>query len=411
MASTRKQAEIAARCRRIGWPVKSGDGNTEWLYKITRPTGRHVYLHSSPSDINWPKIALQQLNGREKAFDKAEADWKDQHERERQEKLADDQAAGDRKLTGAAKAAKQRAAVERAAGPHAVTEFDPGWLLTPHELPDIRRGILTPALASKLLATVDRSRENRHQRSYRLHREREFADMIEAGDFRFTHQGFAVDTAGRLQDGQHRAGAIVTTGQPQEIVIFVGMPPENFVALDIPLTRTVRDAADIRGETDVSKLTAAARSIMMFDRLGGDYGNYRRKLSVTAVDRFIEHEGGDPLRYAVRRCIDIRKDIKIVASALTAAVYLIGRAAGDDNPQVIRFFDDLATGIGIEHNGSMYRLRRIFNDPGGHVDQYTALALIIKVWNAQVVGRKLGHLAWRKDEAFPATIIVPAPED
>lgn len=415
MASTRRQALIAGRARRVGWPVETMSGHPHLIYRITRPDGKRVGLTNSPSDTNWEAQVMRQLNGRANYFDKAEAELKEKRRGWRKDKLADVQAANAKALADAEQRSQQQtAAVDRAAGPRAVVEFDPAWLLTPQDWPEYRRGILTPELAGKLLSTIDRSRENRHQRSYRIRREREFADMIEAGDFAATHQGMAIDATGKFQDGQHRAGAIQSTGQEQTVWIAVGMPPEYFTKLDDPLKRTANDAAAIRGEINVSNLTSAARLIMGYDRHGSDLysGQRQRRSTATAVDRFIEQEGGDDLRDAVLKCIEIRKEIKVVASALTASVYMIRRAAGRDDPRVVSFFEDLELGL-RDKGDPVFLLRRYVNNanPKDRGAAFITLALIIKAWNARAVGRRPQALAWRSDEAFPSTIIVPAPED
>jgi hypothetical protein len=417
MASLKDQHAIAARCRRIGWRVEDApaDKGTDWIYRITRPNGRTVPIHRTPSTTNWVAATLRRLNGRDKLFDQAEEAWKEKDERQRKQKLAAAKTAGDKKLADVARRAQQHtAALTRAAGPHAVVvEFDPAWLLTPHELPEYRQGILTPELAGKLLSTIDRSQENRHQRNYRQQREKFFTDQIEAGDFAATHQGMAIDNTGRLQDGQHRAGAVHTTGKPQTVWIAVGMPPEHFTKLDDPLKRTANDAATIRGEINVAALTSAARLIMGVDRCGADLytGQRQFRLTPTIIDRFIEQEGGDQLRDAVAKCYEIRKEIKVVASALTASIYLIRRTVGREHPRVVRFLEDIELGV-RDKTDVVHLLRRYVMNSNGkdRGATYVTLALIIKAWNARAVGRRPSVLSWRADERFPATIIVPAPE-
>lgn len=415
MANTRRQAAIAGRARRIGWKVETGDKGGDWLYRITRPNGQHVYLHATPSDTNWEWNVLRGLNGQRKQFEKAEQAWKAENEANRQAKAAAAQAAAEKKLAAAEKLAAQRSgAVNLAAGPYAVVEFDPAWLLTPHELPEVRRGILTPETAGKLLDTVERARETRHQRLYRSQRERDFIEIIESGDWGCTHQGIAIDTLGRMQDGQHRAGAIRTTGQPQEVYITVGLPPENFTKLDSPRPRTAKDALDIRGEVQTSAMSSAIRLILAFDRegsqLGGRTSRTRTKVTATAIDRFITGPEGPHIRDAVNRCMEIRKEIRIMASALTAGIYLIRRAAGTDSPRVVRFLEDLEIGV-PDRFDAVYKLRKVINDNDwGRTGQFVTLALIIKAWNARAVDKPVKLLAWRSDESFPSTVIVPAPE-
>jgi hypothetical protein len=406
-ASHRRQAVIAGRARRIGWPVEVDHTGKEWLYRITRPDGRRVILTKSPSDTHWEAAVLRRLNGREKLFDEAEAAWKAARETARQAALAADKAAGE---AAAARAAATVAAVNRAAGPYAVTDADPAWILTPHDLPETRQVIIGPELARKILDTVNTG--NRRFRSYRAD---EFAQVIRDGEWAVTHQGMAIDSTGTLQDGQHRLAAIAATGQAQQILASVGMPPSNFTKLDAPLLRTARDALGMRGEHHVTVLSSASRLIIGWDRHGSEL--YARKgqtkISIDSIDRFVT-EHADHLRAAVTRGQEIRREIKIVSSALTAGIYLIGREIGHDDPRVIRFFDDLETGLRIDKTDPVYLLRRQYitqRADRGRPNQYVALALMIKCWNARAVGRHPQNLVWRSNEWFPSTIITPAPED
>jgi len=404
-ASHRKQTLIAGRARRIGWGVETDDQGREWLYRIRRPDGKRVILTKSPSDVNWEAAVLKRLNGPERLFDQAEAAWQEQRQATRRRKLAADKAAADKAVAKATRAAE---AITRAAGPYAIRDADPAWLLTPHNQPETKLVIIGPELAQKTLDAV-----NGGNRPFRQHRADEFAQIIRDGEWAVTHQGAAIDNTGTLQDGQHRFAAIAQTGEPQHILVSVGMPPENFTRLDTPLVRTARDALGMRGEKDVTTLTSTARLIINFDRNGRDL--YARKgqtkITIATIDKFVTADA-DNLRHAVRRTREIRNEIKIIASPLAASIYLIGRAAGHQHPDVHRYFDHLATGIGIDKDDPIYLLRRhLLRRDASRPRQYATLAYILKTWNYRAAGRKPKHLTWGPDDGFPATIIVPPPTD
>ncbi len=406
--SDHKMNEIVGRARRVGWPVESAEGtNSAWAYRITRPDGKRVQIHRSPSDVNWATVVLRQLNANG-LLDAAEAEWKAENEAKRQKKLADDKAKADAAL---AKAAREHDAVTKAAGPYAAPrEAEAAWLLTPSPHPETRTVIITPEIAGKLLATI-----NTNNRPKREDRVDEFVAIIYDGEWGVTHQGGAVDWNGILQDGQHRLYAIEKTGQAQAMQFSVGMDPANFTKVDTPMVRRSRDAAYMRGESNVLTLTAAARLIIQFDRHGPDLHlkGSRKKVSLDAIDKGIATMG-DPLRNAVARAHRIRKEIKITATALAAAIYLIGRQLPDGDPRVDAFFTDIETGVGFEKNDGVWLLRRYFirNDSAmGRPSTYATLAYIIKAWNLRSSGRFVTGLVWRSNEMFPATIILPPPAD
>jgi hypothetical protein len=406
-AVSKAQAIIAGRARAIGWPVEE-DGKT-WRYRITRPDSVRVLLHRTPSDVNWEHVALRRLNGKDMAFDDALEKYRAKEERVRQKRLADDKAAAATATAKAAKVARQAAAVEHAAGPLAVVEFDPAWLLTPHDIFETRTGIMTPELAAKVRATVRPEKQRRR----RPNRVQDFVNIIKANEWGCTHQGGAMDVDGTLQDAQHRMEAIELTGTPQVIQMSVGAPRENYTKLDTPLVRTARDALHARGEEHVTYLEQAARCVMMFDRYGSELISRRRsvKITVDAVDRFVTH-AGDELRDAVAMALGIRREFKINAAALATAIYLIRRQVGARDRRVILFFGDMETGLNCTRNDPIYVLRRhINNRTAGTTRMFFVLGLIIKAWNARAVGRSVTTLALRSDEAFPSTIIVPPPSE
>jgi hypothetical protein len=191
------------------------------------------------------------------------------------------------------------------------------------------------------------------------------------------------------------------------------MPPENFTKVDTPVLRSARDALMLQGAGHVVQLASAARMILNYDRYGHGLWDKRNntKYSNDAIVNFV-NAAGDDLIAAVDRSRQIRKEITIVASGLITAIYLIRREIGPDDPRVARFFDDIENGLDISKTDVVYLLRRMFNQRAGQgrPNQYLALALIIKAWNARATGRHLQQLVWRNNESFPATIIVPAPE-
>ncbi|MER8186724.1 hypothetical protein [Kitasatospora sp. NPDC094015] len=68
-----------------------------------------------------------------------------------------------------------------------------------------------------------------------------FKTILRAGQFRTTHQGFALDWHGCLIDGQHRAAALIETNTTVTAQVTYNLDPEAFAAIDGGRVRTAGD--------------------------------------------------------------------------------------------------------------------------------------------------------------------------
>lgn len=68
-----------------------------------------------------------------------------------------------------------------------------------------------------------------------------FREILRTGQFRTTHQGFALDLHGCLIDGQHRAQAIIDTGVSVTAQVTYDLDPDAFTAIDGGRVRTAGD--------------------------------------------------------------------------------------------------------------------------------------------------------------------------
>ncbi|MEU5051488.1 hypothetical protein [Streptomyces sp. NPDC021096] len=68
-----------------------------------------------------------------------------------------------------------------------------------------------------------------------------FREILRTGQFRTTHQGFALDLHGCLIDGQHRAQAIIDTGISVTAQVTYDLDPDAFAAIDGGRVRTTGD--------------------------------------------------------------------------------------------------------------------------------------------------------------------------
>lgn len=383
---------LAARCRKVGWKVtqpRSVSGG----YRVVCDDGYVEILHGTLSDRKALMLVTKALDAH--GLSAAEVAQRKAHEAEKTVRLAAERKAADAK---GAKLAREAALSAKAAGPYAGPEQVPlDWFFAEHPAPWMRWAVITPEIAAALM---ERNTDNRPLRRTTVENYRR---IIVSGHWHLTHQGMAMDRRGVLQDGQHRLQACIEAEQDISAAFFVGMPVENFKAIDEGRNRSAADLFGKDGEVDVNLLSGVVRLIAAYREPYPRAYLKNRASNETLYDAF----KGDPdrLRIAVQwgRSRSHHQSSKFVASALAAARYLLVEAHGPDNAYVEAFFDGLVTGIKGDSRVLLdvddprlqlrknLQARRERNQRTAAIEQ---IALIIWAWNGIVAGKRFKHVRW-----------------
>lgn len=382
--------EIAGRARRINWPVrmlKSGG------WEITCPDDFTVQVHLTPSDRNHEAVVLRELKNH--GFEEAELEWVRLKEEERLQRIRDSHDAAQKALD---KAQQHADAVARASGQ---TRVSADVLLHPYPLPKtFERVLVTPELANQIL---DLNTENRpiRQREVQL-----WAGIIKRDEWKYTHQGIAIDNRGVLQDGQHRLSGIVQTGIPCEMQISIGMPPDNFNAIDNGLRRTFGDVAANLGLGNRNRVGTAARMLTLYN----SWPERARTEKVSNAEiahilgqKFDDTRNvGDVIFTATARAQALWAACRLNVSAATTGIYLLWSMVGENHPLVHDFLEGLLKGSNMDEQDPRFVLRRYVMSPSNkRRDAWLHLSLFIKAWNKYVQGVRIQNLFFRKDEDLP----------
>jgi len=94
---------------------------------------------------------------------------------------------------------------------------------------------ITPTQASFLL------QGNLDNRRLRRHWVNALAGRMTRGEWQKTHQGIAIDSSGRVNDGQHRLAAIVQSGKTIAMMVAYGVSSDTFGVVDDGMKRTLED--------------------------------------------------------------------------------------------------------------------------------------------------------------------------
>lgn len=395
MAATRRAfgQKVAQRARLMGWDVSNHkDGG----WKIKAPDGHVVQIHLTPSDVNADDHVMNELERH--GWDDANREYNRLSEENRAKRVKDVQAANQRRLD---QMQKEADALSKAAGQSRVPE---AVLLSPAPFPKtFERVLVTPELAQKLLSL------NTGNRPIRKSDVELWRTVIERGEFRYTHQGVAIDDTGVLQDGQHRLTGVVESDIPVEMQISIGMPPENFNAIDNGLRRNFRDVAYKLGLGSPSKVGSAARLLIIME----DYPrrSFGDKVSNTEVANYLsaqyDAEGltnGQVLQMAVNEAQMQWQSYRVNSTAAATAIFRLWQELGNEHSLVTEFLEGLKNGVELGAEDARLALRRYMLSPSSNHGRsaYLHLGLFIKAWNKFAQGQNVKVLSFRsKVEDLP----------
>lgn len=403
MATTKTEINaLVARCRKVGWTVEQGNGNG---YRVVFDDGSPYLIHSSYSDINAPKRVLQFLTSKG-LLDKEKA-LKAEHDAAKKQTLAAQRKSAD---AAAKKLSTQRSTLTaKAAGPYAVPEAVPlDWYLGEHPAPWARPVIIDPELAAALL------KRNIDNRPIRQSTVDYYHGLIVSDRWHLTHQGMAMDTRGVLQDGQHRLRACIKAGKPIGTFFFVGMPVENFKAIDEGRNRSI---ADLLGKDDVPDRNLVGVTVRLVAAYREPFPRAFLKVR-TSNETLYDSFKGDPdrLAEAVRFGRQNYDRAKVVAGALSAAAYLLREANGQDNQFVAAFLSGLVSGtkgtsrILLDVDDPRLLLRKAMQERrerGNRMRGIDQLGFVLLAWNLVVDRGQAGRrIRWTEGQDDIPQIIV-----
>lgn len=402
---------LARRCEKAGWTVEeSGDG-----WKVD--TGSQPFvIHRSYSDVRSLTNATATLErlgllDAEEAAREATASKRRQTAREIKEREA-------KALAGAQDLANRNTELRvKAAGPYMIETEEVGyeWFAAPHPAPWVRRVWVTPELAKKILDNLNV--DNRPKGDLTVEH---YRNIVLSDQWLLTHQGVAFDTRGILQDAQHRFWAVYEAGKvcPDirvPMFVWVGMPVENFKAIDEGKLRTAAQLFGKGGEKNGSTLQAMIRLILAYR---ADDGNVRRqyRLKTTNAEVLACFETDkDLMRECAAKANTHARKLKVSAMALATAMYLIRSANQPRNRYVDLFFQGLITD---KKPNTRYvledvdprkvlrlELARIAEHPKNRRPGVDLVALFILSWNNIVLERSPKWLRFDADAQPPQVLI------
>lgn len=267
----------------------------------------------------------------------------------------------------------------------------------------LKEVIITPEIAMELLQTNLRNRPMNRQLVLF------YTSQMEKGLWKFNGEPIIISNNNMLLDGQHRLAAIIKSKIPQKMVIVSNIDSNTFDTIDVGRIRTAGDMLSILNVKNSKQIGAfiSAYSVLLtnsYDILNG------KKVSKLSKNEIVAEYNNNP---------DFWNDIYVQASRFHNKIHLMnmGSIGGymayliknkqHDVEKVTSFFNQLFFDTNIENSTIPLLREKLLKSAIGQykLTQRYKHALIVKTWNAFILGKDFKVLSFNVDkDAMPAFI-------
>lgn len=246
-----------------------------------------------------------------------------------------------------------------------------------------------PDVAEKMLKKNTKNRPVSHARIAR------YAKAMREGRWHFTGDAIQQDWNEDLLNGQQRLHAIVISNTTQKFNLVTGLPPEAQRYMDQGRARSAGNQLSIEGVMNATQAASIVRVLLawssnsLVSAAKGIFG---------ATDEVVEfaHANHEELQHIVVLANRVRKNIPVPAGPTGAVIY---RARQLDHEAVDEFFEELATGAGLEIGSPILTFRnhmiKLRNTRARRINA-EVIYLLVVTWNA-----------WRADRMDMTRIQLP----
>lgn len=257
---------------------------------------------------------------------------------------------------------------------------------------------ITPTKARTMLA------QNNGNRKVRPAVIDKYASDILAGNWLLTGDPIRFDVDGKLVDGQHRLLAIVQSGKAVKTVVARGVEHDVVSVIDTGAARNLSNVLTWLGEKHATNLGAVIVKCVRYET-----GIVNRPGVLISHEQALAWLDENP---SVRDSVQIASEVahgsglKLPTSMIGMVHYEAAKTTSREDADA--FFDQLASGVGIERDSAHYVLKKWALRTAGLRDKprsYVYAAVLIKAYNAWESGDVPKHLVYRaggpNPEPFP----------
>jgi hypothetical protein len=232
------------------------------------------------------------------------------------------------------------------------------------------------------------------------------AQQMAAGQWQLNGEPVIFDEDGNVIDGQHRLYAIIQSGTEQMMLVVSGIESRAFLTINTGRSRTAANVLAINGIKNFSLIATVVTGVWNYRRAlttnEGKGGSLNSTARPSRQDVLEEYEkNAEDYQHAAHLAMKCKHLVGPGPTAIVAALAIID--GSQDTEVVNMFFDLISTGINIEHNSPVYRLReRLIKNKGGmsKLSQHHLVLLTARAWNLFACEKTCGVLRLDSDNAF-----------
>lgn len=224
----------------------------------------------------------------------------------------------------------------------------------------------------------------------------QYASAIGRGEWALNGEPIIFDEDGVLSDGQHRLAGVVKANRAINALVVRGAPAESFKTLNSGKKRNAADVLSIQGWKNAFVVASATRAIIVL--LAGNYRDGKEMFTNVHIE---ETANNYPNLHALGAKYAGSALKGFMPSAFVGIIALASVRHGEE--KMMKFFDAVDTGIGLEEDNPAYQLREKFlsRKHGTSINIQHALQLMVKCTNAYIQGRSIQKLWIHPKEKFP----------
>lgn len=253
---------------------------------------------------------------------------------------------------------------------------------------------LNPGLAAELL------RRNPDNRGIKPAKVVQYANDIRNDRWIFNGEPIIIASTGEINDGQHRANAVVEANLSIPAIFIFGLPRETRLSVDQGAARTAGDFLGMDGVPNATVQASIARLVLAYEQSGGtsfSSASYVTNQDVMARVRS-DNQIGASAHFAASNAKSTRK---FAAPAVIGFCHYV--FSDLDAGQANEYLGQVCRGEGLKAKDPAYTAReRLISLEGKSRDKRAHI--IIRGWNAYRQGRQLTIAKIVGDENIPALV-------
>jgi hypothetical protein len=253
--------------------------------------------------------------------------------------------------------------------------------------------MLTPQLATEILKYND---HNRHIRQTKV---AQYSADMSSGRWMFNGEPIIISKDGKVNDGQHRAHAVIDANTPIKTLMIFGLDRDTRTTVDQGSARGAGDYAAMEGIQNAMTASTIARLVMAYERSSGQSLHAAKEVTNAEIMQRL-HDDQKIAEAATYGTSVGRHANKFAAGTVIGFCFCI--LSRIDYAEAKTYMDQVCMGEGLRRADPAHTVREKLLDE--KKDRARKAAIILRGWNFYRRGRKVQSNGLKATLPFPALV-------